>query len=932
MSTNEVLQLVAWGLALTEFSLALYILALNFWHTANRHVAFLLIFNVVNNLALGQLVQAVDSQGAWWPTAVLAAFSAGLSAVMLLTALVLLTPQWLRGRGVVLRWSLWLAMLVPVIWTALDLFFGTRLWFTGMGSDYTGGFATMRAYVGGIFSAPWVTIFTILPVLLSLIPAIYVGVIERSAAGSKRTLARIVIIATIGGLVVSNIPATSFPRFLTILGTSAIFAFAYAFAGFFQMISERRLQRGRLQGRLAALILATVLPSTAGLVILTSYRAGSSLRQHALMALELQNAQLEEVTLHWLDGHETAILQSAALPDMISMDPERQRQIVATLKEIHPEWGLVATIRENGLSLVQSDNRPSTHYEDRAWFQAAVRGKRITYQAAVASSSYSLMVTIAAPIRNESGKLVGVLMVETSLQPLADLIKTRSYGMLGESGGVYVVDNQNRVLIHRYPELALKLTDYSAYPPVDALRHGRGAESEIFLIDTKPWRGRAVVLPNEWIVGVQEPETELFAAANALEHGAWLTVAIGTLLLIILAVLTIRQALRPIATLTQTVTAVSAGALGRLADVESEDELGILAQAINQMSTQLKELVSGLEQRVTDRTQVMENRALQLQRVAEVVRDVAGVADLDTLLKRALLLLRERFFLHEVGFYFADERGQYLVLRAASGVESQKRLSSGLRVPIDTTSMVGQAVILGQAQWVARETETQIAVPLRIGERIIGALDLLLAGRHAMYEPDLMIWQLLSDQLAGAIENSRLFNESQETLRQLQAVYGQYTKDSWQAAVTVQGRPQGYLYRRLGVEPLMNQPVEVQSSLAEGKVATLETGAQGSLLGVPIKLRDQVLGVLKVRFEEETVPEEAAGLIEDIAARLALSLENARLLEETRNQAARERMVTDITARVRAETEVEALLERALGELSLVLNAKRAAVQLEVRE
>jgi GAF domain-containing protein len=246
--------------------------------------------------------------------------------------------------------------------------------------------------------------------------------------------------------------------------------------------------------------------------------------------------------------------------------------------------------------------------------------------------------------------------------------------------------------------------------------------------------------------------------------------------------------------------------------------------------------------------------------------------------------------------------------------------------------MVGQAVILGQAQWEARETETQIAVPLRIGERTIGALDLLLAGRNAMYEADLMIWQLLSDQLAGAIENSRLFNESQETLRQLQAVYGQYTKNSWQAAVTVQGRPQGYLYRRLGVEPLMNQPVEVQSLLAEGKSATLETGAQGSLLGVPIKLREQVLGVLKVRFEEETVPEEAAGLIEDIAARLALSLENARLLEETRNQAARERMVTDITARVRAETEVEALLERALGELSLVLNARRAAVQLEVRE
>jgi GAF domain-containing protein len=220
---------------------------------------------------------------------------------------------------------------------------------------------------------------------------------------------------------------------------------------------------------------------------------------------------------------------------------------------------------------------------------------------------------------------------------------------------------------------------------------------------------------------------------------------------------------------------------------------------------------------------------------------------------------------------------------------------------------------------------------LRVGDRIIGALDVQSTVEAAFSEDDVTVLQIMADQLAVAIENIRLVSEAQRAVREVEAVYGRYTRESW--AKFAGQTTWGYLYRGLEVESVTAQPPEVRAALLQGQSVQVNAQpGQRSTLAVPIRLRREILGVLNVRFDEDTVPVEAVPLVEELANRLALSMENARLLAESQGRALRERQVSEITARVRAEVEVEALLERALRELGQLLDARQAAVQMEVGE
>ena len=130
--TNENLQVAAWMVGLLELVLALYILLLNTRHTANRHVSLLLFIFAVNNLGMGILFGVTRAAEAFLPTLLLAMTSEPAKVGLLLTAAVLLKPQWIEGRR---RWFGWLLhglVFLPMVLTAIDAFWHTELWYIGV--------------------------------------------------------------------------------------------------------------------------------------------------------------------------------------------------------------------------------------------------------------------------------------------------------------------------------------------------------------------------------------------------------------------------------------------------------------------------------------------------------------------------------------------------------------------------------------------------------------------------------------------------------------------------------------------------------------------------------------------------------------------------------------------------------------------------------
>ena len=371
--------------------------------------------------------------------------------------------------------------------------------------------------------------------------------------------------------------------------------------------------------------------------------------------------------------------------------------------------------------------------------------------------------------------------------------------------------------------------------------------------------------------------------------------------------------------------------------------LGEAMERLRATTQELEEHRRTLEQRVADRTAALVHRTEQLENAAQVARDVVAVRDVQELLERAVSLISDRLGFHHTAIFLVDETGDYAVLRAASSEEGRRLLDQGYHLRVGGETVVGYVTGTGLVRTVrANEMEetlpapharSRVVLPLRVGDRIIGALDILSEEEEAFQEADVAMLRLLADQLAVAIENARLLDEMERAVRELERAYGEYTWETWRDA-SHYAPLQGMRYHRQRLEPTDELSEEARQALKEGKpvIRPLRQegggGEGGVSLAIPMRLRDQVIGALSVRFTTEEVPSEVVQMMEEVGNRIALALENARLLEETRRRAAWERTLSAVTARIRAEAEIDAILERALEELSRTLGAERAFVQL----
>jgi GAF domain-containing protein len=350
------------------------------------------------------------------------------------------------------------------------------------------------------------------------------------------------------------------------------------------------------------------------------------------------------------------------------------------------------------------------------------------------------------------------------------------------------------------------------------------------------------------------------------------------------------------------------------------------------------------------RTRDLARRSMQLQVAADISRDIITMRELDELLDRAVNLAQDRFGFYHVALYLVDEYDEYAVLRAATGVAGRQMLEQGQQLDLEEEGLISYVVNSGYHRLLfdvgedavrfenplLPQTRSELVLPFRVGRRIIGAFDIHSQKEEAFDGDDVAVLQAMADQFAVAIENARLLSEMQQTVRQLEVASGVFTQDSWRISAQRGRQGMGYRYRRLGIERAVEPPPEAVQAWVDGRPVVLspEPDAAGdgqeqtSILAVPVKLRDQVVGVLNLSFEDQAVAADTVSLVEEVANRLALALENARLLDETRQRAQRDRLIADITAQVRASMDVERILQTAVRGLGAALGTERAFIKL----
>lgn len=344
---------------------------------------------------------------------------------------------------------------------------------------------------------------------------------------------------------------------------------------------------------------------------------------------------------------------------------------------------------------------------------------------------------------------------------------------------------------------------------------------------------------------------------------------------------------------------------------------------------ELRDLGDELEQRVVMRTSELSQRARQLEAVSSVARTVASFQDLDMLLPVITELVSQRFGFYDVGIFLLDEKENRATLRASSSEGGRLLVKENFGVTPDQLTIVGHCILQGEPRvslgeatesdyvnnLILPETRSEVALPLRVARRVIGALYVQSTEVNAFSKEDIGVLATLADQVAIAIENARLFTEARSALNESRMMFEKYTQHEW-SHFARQAKRSGFLFDGKQVVPLDGR-LENNGSREVIQTGSLTMEKETASIAIPIKLRGLTIGVLDIRSKkgQRIWRQEEISMLQAAAERAALALENARLVESAQRHAARERAIGDISARIGSMSNFESILQTAVEEL-----------------
>ncbi|HAV76910.1 MAG TPA: hypothetical protein DCX53_06100 [Anaerolineae bacterium] len=468
------------------------------------------------------------------------------------------------------------------------------------------------------------------------------------------------------------------------------------------------------------------------------------------------------------------------------------------------------------------------------------------------------------------------------------------------------------------------------------------------------------VIGNEFSLGIIVPVAELTqpVIATRTEIDSQVQVALRNAVIIlflllvaaILASMNLGQVIAaPIVRLTQTANQILDGNLSAKAEITTTDESGTLAQAFNAMTSQLRETLGGLERTIDERTaelsvanQSNERRAKQFQSISQVARTISSTLNLDILLTQIATVISHEFGFYHVGLFLIDTAKEYAVLSASNSEGGHTMLARGHRLKVGEKGLVGFVSSTGRPR-VALDTgvdaaffdnpdlpstRSEIALPLRVGENVIGVLDVQSTEPGAFSQEDIATLSTLADQVSIAIQNARQNEQTQRALAESDSLARQFAQSAW---IQFTSKQNLLGIRHTGAKATMlyagNKNGDEKS---DQNMDQLKPTGRGAILSLPIKLRGEVIGSVDVKAPDNRQwDQDEMDIVTAIIERAAIALENARLLTESQRRAAKERTIGEISARISAQTEVEDLLKTAAQELTRTLPGTEVAIQFK---
>ena len=322
--------------------------------------------------------------------------------------------------------------------------------------------------------------------------------------------------------------------------------------------------------------------------------------------------------------------------------------------------------------------------------------------------------------------------------------------------------------------------------------------------------------------------------------------------------------------------------------------------------------------------QKAKEQAVRLKLIAEVSQEITLTQDLTELLSKVTEKISKEFGFHHVGVFFLEEDSKVAKLQATNSIGGKEMLELGHQIDTSGYNFIARVVRTRKPQAAFKidkkhndfegsipETRSKIGLPLKIGEKIIGVLDIQSTDEHIFSEEEIESFESLANQAAIAVENARQATITQSALKEAQETSRKYVQQAWRQ-LAEEKRQQHYSYTN---KSAMSLPEKKDDTLVKSE----------NTISVPVQLHEETIGFVEISRDSaaENMSSEEEELVQAIVNRAALALENARLLEETSRRAGREHLVSQITTKIRSTNDPQEMIQTALDELKNALGATK---------
>ncbi|MDJ0717927.1 MAG: ATP-binding protein [Prochloraceae cyanobacterium] len=355
-----------------------------------------------------------------------------------------------------------------------------------------------------------------------------------------------------------------------------------------------------LRLRMPLVVLGGVIPLILGAIFYASDRASKTIRTEAMENVRLKGDLLAEAVSSWNESNVLALTNLSEQPDIVTMKPETQKPVLATLVKNYDHFYLAMTIKPDGRNLARNDNKKLKYYGDRNYFQNAIKGNKISSQAIISRTVKKPASCLSTPIRQKES-IIGVAAICTDLETLSKQVGQLKFG---KTGYALVVDDKGMVLAHPDPKFVSgeKLNDLSHYPPVKNFLSGNNSELTSFTNSSSgiDWISYSTRLDNGWGVVVLQEKEEFLNSETEFQRLAFFLAAVTVLGVSVLTWLLANRLIEPLTNLSEAAQSISEGQLDLKVEFKRSDELGILANSFNQMATNLKTSFDKLKERTVE--------------------------------------------------------------------------------------------------------------------------------------------------------------------------------------------------------------------------------------------------------------------------------------------------------------------------------------------